>query len=160
VRPLESPSRRGGAASGPAGETGATPHDSHGAPTATSPTATRAEVRGAPAPPRALPHPRRTLPAARGTAPAPDSSEAAPRRTAHIDTAPAPRRAQQPRRLPRTAGIAAGQDRLALWAVVLCLFMALVAAATARGHEPEAADQVAPAGVPVAEPSASRAPQR
>jgi hypothetical protein len=30
-------------------------------------------------------------------------------------------------------------DRLALWAVVLCLFMALVAAATARGDDRPAA---------------------
>jgi hypothetical protein len=40
----------------------------------------------------------------------------------------------------------ANPDRLALWAVVLCLFMALVAAATARGDEPDrGADQPAAA---------------
>ena len=43
-----------------------------------------------------------------------------------------------PRQRPRarrSAAPRANPDRLALWAVVLCLFMALVAAATARGDE-------------------------
>lgn len=61
---------------------------------------------------------------------------AAPRRMAQSARPATPVRSRRSRRMPRMAGIGAGPDRLALWAVVLCLFMALVAAATARGDEP------------------------
>lgn len=81
----------------------------------------------------------------------------APRRTVQASTPPAPARARQPRRMPRMAGIGAGPDRLALWAVVLCLFMALVAAATARGDEPAA--EPGPAGAAPAAEAAQPAVQ-
>jgi hypothetical protein len=56
----------------------------------------------------------------------------AQRRTVEIAGRTTPARPQSRSRRPGGAN----PDRLALWAVVLCLFMALVAAATARGDQP------------------------
>jgi hypothetical protein len=62
----------------------------------------------------------------------------AQRRTVEIAGQTTPARPQS-RGARRRGG--ANPDRLALWAVVLCLFMALVAAATARGDQPAGGDQ-------------------
>jgi len=63
----------------------------------------------------------------------------------------AARSRQRPRRSPE---LGSSPDRLALWAVVLCLFMALVAAATARGDDrPDAAERAAGDAPAAVEPS-------
>lgn len=71
----------------------------------------------------------------------------APRRTVEITGRPGPSRTRGRRRPSRSARN--GPDRLALWAVVMGIFLALVAATTARGDEapspgppPPAADVV------------------
>lgn len=91
-------------------------------------------------------HPRPRAASVPGAAPLTHRVE--PQR--HEGFAPRPRPAPaRPRvRLPRLSGVAAGPDRLALWAVVLCLFMALVAAATARGAEPAEPARDASAAAP------------
>jgi hypothetical protein len=97
--------------------------------------------------PRAFDFPPRLREAPAARKPPPpriDSHPARPsaeRRTVEITGRTAPPRPQRGAR--RAAG--ANPDRLALWAVVLCLFMALVAAATARGAEPDRGGEPAPA---------------
>jgi hypothetical protein len=56
------------------------------------------------------------------------------------------RQGSAPRRRRRSAATRNGPDRLALWAVVLGLFLAIVAATTARGaDEPQPAPAPSPA---------------
>jgi hypothetical protein len=96
--------------------------------------------------PRGYEEARREAPQALRAVPAPVADRQRPARRAHASTgAPMSRRTVEitgqgvaPQRRPRarrSAAPRANPDRLALWAVVLCLFMALVAAATARGDE-------------------------
>ena len=140
---VEPSPRRGGTAARPQGE----------AARGGSSTATRA-VTARPEAPAVAPEPG--LPAPRRTAPEPDHAAHSARRAVRTDVAPAQRKRR--RRMP-WAGIAAGPDRLALWAVVLCLFMALVAAATARGNEPAPAEAAAPgAAAPAAQPAGPQRP--
>ncbi|CAN5766739.1 hypothetical protein BH24ACT25_BH24ACT25_09280 [soil metagenome] len=74
------------------------------------------------------------------------------RRTVQITgQAVSARSRQRPR---RSRELGSSPDRLALWAVVLCLFMALVAAATARGDDrPDAAERGAGPVAPAVESS-------
>ncbi len=134
--------RRGGTPARPQGEPARS-----GSVTTTHAATTRAEA-PAVAPP--------SLPAPRRTAPEPDHAAPSPRRAVGTNVAPAQRKRRRP--MP-WSGIAAGPDRLALWAVVLCLFMALVAAATARGDEPGPAEAAASgAGAPAAQPATPQRP--
>ena len=71
------------------------------------------------------------------TSPEPRPATPAPRRTIEITGHPSPGRARARRRGPRPARN--GPDRLALWAVVMGILLALVAATAARGDEPPAA---------------------
>jgi hypothetical protein len=136
---------------GPSPRRGATPRPQSEPAPGVSSTAAPAAPTTAEAPAGAS---RQGLPVPRRTAPEPDHAAAPARRAVRADVAPALRKTR--RRMP-WAGIAAGPDRLALWAVVLCLFMALVAAATARGDEPAAAEAAASAAGPAGQPAA---PQR
>jgi len=82
----------------------------------------------------AKPHPRSRLrPPASGEAIRP-LREPQPRPTVHITGQPTPSR----RRSPAAARTAARPDRVAMWAVGLGLFMAFMAAATARAEPPAA----------------------
>ena len=153
--PVEAPPRRAEAPPPAPAEPSTRARREYAAPAASVPSGGPAASAGAPAAyaPARTP-PARTAPAR--TAPAPQRARTAVARPApprRQEQAPPVRhrtvvgeveaRAARPprrRRAPWLAGIASGPDRLALWAVVLCLFMALVAAATARGEEPNAGE--------------------
>ncbi len=96
---------------------------------------------------------RAEAPAARGARPprsAPNRARARPCRALPAASGAGPTWPRPPRTRRASDAVVrhrSGPDRLALWAVVLCLFMALVAAATARGDEPAPAEAAAPGAV-------------
>jgi len=112
-------------------------------------------VRRAPGRPplRAVPPPRgrSAAVAESATTPRPATRPDPDRRTIQISSAPAPRRR---RPAPAASRAAARPDRLALWAVVLALFLAFVAAASGRGDDSDrsAAGRADGAVAPIATP--------